>query len=104
MFQIIKNLFKSELDEDIVSWIKNKAILIDVRSEEEYHTGHVSGSLNIPLPVLGKQLNKLNKKDRFVIFCRSGNRSGAAIDLMKSYGFQNLKNGISWNLVDKALH
>ncbi|HMQ08095.1 MAG TPA: rhodanese-like domain-containing protein [Saprospiraceae bacterium] len=98
------NLFKSELDEEIVSWIKDKAILIDVRSEKEFRTGYVAGSINIPLPELRKQINKLNRKDRFVIYCRSGNRSGAAIDLMKSHGFQYLKNGISWRLVDKALH
>jgi len=71
------------------------AQIIDVRSEQEFRSGHIRGSINIPLNVLPGKLAKL-KKDRPVITCcASGMRSASARSILKSSGF-DVYNGGGW--------
>ena len=73
--------------------IANGALLVDVRTPEEYKGGSVKGAKNIPLHILEENLSKLDKDKHFVLFCRSGNRSGMAKSLMEKHGFQHVFNG-----------
>jgi phage shock protein E len=57
---------------------KNGAILVDVRSADEYATGHAPGTLNIPLQELGNRLSEIPKAAPVVLCCASGTRSGIA--------------------------
>lgn len=79
------------------------AIILDIRTDQEYHDGSLPGSKNIDFyqtELFKKELEKLDKSAKYLIFCRSGNRSAKAIELMKSLGFTNvaeLDGGIiSW--------
>lgn len=74
-----------------------KPIIIDVRQPEEFATGHVEGALNVPLPELAtsSQLAGINKDAPLVPYCNSGNRSGAAVSILKSQGFNNVVNGVN---------
>jgi phage shock protein E len=64
------------------------ALLLDVRTAEEFAEQHLTGALNIPLQELASRLLELGAKDRaVVVYCRSGNRSGTASALMKSAGY-----------------
>lgn len=72
------------------------AAVIDVRTPAEFASGHLEGALNID--VQGKnfaaEIEALDKSANYVIYCRSGNRSGQAISQMQSLGFTGtLTNG-----------
>lgn len=74
------------------------AILLDVRTEEEYNEGHIPQSVNIPLHELNRILNYINNKNTPVfVHCLSGARSAQAAAALKRMGYTNIKNigGIS---------
>lgn len=69
--------------------------VIDVRTPAEYSEGHLEGALNIDVQGMdfAAEVQKLDVAGTYVVYCRSGNRSGAAIEQMKGMGFTNLTNG-----------
>jgi rhodanese-related sulfurtransferase len=72
------------------------AAIIDVRTGEEWATGHLEGAVRIGVADadFAQQLDTLDKSADYYIYCRSGNRAGQAIDFMKSAGFTGkLVNG-----------
>ena len=72
---------------------ENNAVLLDVRTAQEYSQGHISGSINIPLDSLDK-INKLvsDKSVPLYVHGLSGARSGRAVSELKSMGYENVKN------------
>ncbi len=66
--------------------------LLDVREPHEYQICNISSAKLIPLGDLQKRLNELNTTDEFVVHCRSGVRSGKAVEFMKQSGFKNVRN------------
>ena len=82
---------------DLGELIRSGAKVIDVRTKEEYARGHVNGSINIPLNVLGRNLDRFKDKSvPFITCCASGARSASATSVMKSAGFTDVYNGGSW--------
>ena len=72
------------------------AAIIDVRTPEEWATGHLEGAVRVGIADadFAQQLEALDKSSDYYIYCRSGNRAGQAIDYMKSAGFTGkLVNG-----------
>ena len=69
--------------------MKSIAAVIDVRTPEEVATGHLHGSINIDIQAadFAPKMNELDKAANYVIYCRSGNRAGQAIDWMTQNGF-----------------
>ncbi|HOO48252.1 MAG TPA: rhodanese-like domain-containing protein [Saccharofermentans sp.] len=88
---------------DINSGVKESnntpsAVILDVRTRQEYAQGHIPGSKNIPLQELEQVQNVLRDKSiPIYTYCHSGARSRQAESLLKSLGFVNVKNigGIS---------
>lgn len=76
--------------------ILGDCFLVDVRKKEEFADGHVEGSINIPLDWLMINLDQFEDKNNIVVFCQSGNRSGAAQGLLETKGFKNVYNGGTW--------
>ena len=76
-------------------------VLIDVREPHEYQICNIPGAKLIPLGDLAKRMNELNPSDEIVAHCKSGIRSGKAVDFLKQAGFQkvrNMKGGIlAWS-------
>ena len=66
--------------------------ILDVRSQNEYLSGSVDGSLNIPLINLTDSLDKLNSNKRSYIFCKGGYRSMIASSILNSNGINNITN------------
>lgn len=68
------------------------AVVIDVRTPSEFGSGHLNGALNIDVQAADfvAQVGSLDPAGRYLVYCRSGNRSAAAIDIMRSLGFTNL--------------
>ena len=75
--------------------IDEGALVIDVRSKQEFDSGHLSMAKLIPLNDMKNKIKKLGKdKDRpIVVYCQSGARAGAAKSLLKNEGFLNVVNG-----------
>ena len=69
------------------------AILLDVRTPEEYREGHIPGSVSIPLAALPARYSELGASDTpLFVHCLSGGRSGQAVSFLKSVGYTNVKN------------
>ena len=69
-------------------------MLLDVRTAEEYASGHLDGAhlLDFNGGDLASAIPSLDPDAEYLVYCRSGNRSGQAIKLMEQAGFTNLTN------------
>jgi phage shock protein E len=103
-----KEVFSSP--KNFLSFIeKEEAIIIDIRTQEEYDAGHLENSLHIDFYSENfiEEIKKLDKKKAYALYCRTGNRSNSALLLMKEEGFQkieHLQGGIvAWENENKKI-
>ncbi len=97
MFETIKNLLGFETPKQVPFDTKG-AVILDVRTKNEYAGGHIKGSVNIPLDQLSNNLDKLKDKNKPVITCcASGARSASAMRILKTNGYTNVQNGGGWS-------
>lgn len=74
--------------------ILNKATVVDVRSPEEFNGEHFDGAINIPLNEIQPRMDEFKAmKQPIVVYCRSGNRSGLAMGILKQQGITDVYNG-----------
>ncbi|ENM3983275.1 rhodanese-like domain-containing protein [Vibrio cholerae] len=73
--------------------INEGALLIDVRTVEEYAQGHLDTALNWPLSEVETAFNAIEKERPIVLYCRSGNRSGIAQKYLLEQGYTRVHNG-----------
>jgi rhodanese-related sulfurtransferase len=80
---------------------KKNSVVIDVRTPEEYQAGFIASATNLNVMDSLNFLNTmatLDKKKKYLLYCKSSRRSGKALLMMKNMGFQNirhLKGGIT---------
>lgn len=67
-------------------------VLVDVREPSEWAISDLPGSVKIPLGTLPQSLEKLSKADEIVVYCRTGGRSGNAVQFLNQMGFDRAKN------------
>ena len=97
---MIKNKWYRDIDEDDIQieelkkFQKEGAIIIDVRSPQEYREGHIDGAISIPEYEIKKEVEKkLKDKDiNIVVYCSSGGRSKKAQKQLKKLGYKNVYN------------
>ena len=73
-------------------------VLVDVREQHEWAISDLPDSIKIPLGTLPRSLEKLSKDDRIVVYCRTGGRSGNAVQFLQQAGYakaENLAGGIN---------
>ena len=69
------------------------AILVDVRTPQEYREGHIPGSKNVPLQQLDKISSVADNKDiKLFVYCYSGARSRQATAILQHMGYANVNN------------
>jgi len=87
-----ENITKEEMKEILRT--NSNAILLDVRSHQEYKEGHLERSINIPVYDLQKEvLSKIkNKEDIIIVYCSAGIRSKKAVQILRKMGYINLYN------------
>jgi rhodanese-related sulfurtransferase/predicted DsbA family dithiol-disulfide isomerase len=100
------NIYKTITDLDaynlLISKNEKNIILIDVRTPEEYQTGHLEKSLNIDYNSgdFKNQILKISKNKKIILYCKSGKRSSSSLEIMEKLGFKevyNIDGGIeSW--------
>jgi len=68
--------------------------IVDIRTPEEFNGGHIENAVNIDFysDTFKEDLDKLDKNKAHFIYCRSGNRSGRAMPIMKELGFKEVYN------------
>ena len=72
--------------------ITSEMTLIDVRDLVEYEAGHLPGAVHLSFNdgTLEAELPSLNTESKYVLYCRSGNRSGQAAEMMRAAGFSDV--------------
>ena len=69
------------------------AILLDVRTPQEYREGHIPGSQNVPLQTIDKVATVAENKDTpLYVYCHSGGRSRQAVQRLGQMGYRNVTN------------
>ena len=73
---------------------KNGAILVDVRSNQEYVEGHKSGAICIPNYEIKRKAERIlkNKTSEIIVYCQNGERSKKAFQTLKKLGYKNVFN------------
>jgi rhodanese-related sulfurtransferase len=69
-----------------------EAVLIDVRSREEWEADHVEGSIHIPWHDLRTRYNELDPSKQYIIMCRGGQRASIAASILKRHGISRIFN------------
>ena len=104
MIEKIKKAIKSRLYREIeekdigleeAKQLQNEgAMLIDVRSPQEFREGHLDGAISIPEYDIKKEIEKivLDKNKNIVVYCSSGGRSKKAQKILNKLGYQNVYN------------
>ena len=85
-------------------------VLLDVRTPMEFEEGHLENAINIDFQsgTFEEEISKLDKETTYAVYCRSGNRSGQAAEVMAGLGFTNIYDMdggvIDWAAAGKALY
>ena len=85
------NLNVSEFSQKIT---EPGVIIVDVRTPEEFASGHFEGALNIDFNSgnFANEITRLNPSETYAVYCRSGSRSGQAASIMHKAGFHDVSN------------
>lgn len=95
-FVIWKQFRFRAVHKNLSRFITDGALIIDVRTPEEFRSGHFEKSINIPLSQLRDQAKSLDQNKTILLCCASGSRSGLAAFQLKGLGFKKVVNGGSW--------
>ena len=93
--QISKDVTVIEADVLITNNSGNQNfVILDIRTLEEYNSEHIEDSVMIDYysSTFSDDLNKLDKNATYLIYCRTGRRTGLALDIMKGLGFIEVYN------------
>ncbi len=92
---ILKTISPKEAS-DLIAKHKNNAdfIILDVRTPREFKSGHIEKAilLDYHSKTYTDELKRLDKTKTYLIYCRSGNRSGKTLNLIKDMGFSRVYN------------
>jgi rhodanese-related sulfurtransferase len=75
---------------------KNKGnsnfVILDIRTPEEFRDGHIEDALNVDFrsPNFGTEIDQFDKNKTYFVYCRTGNRSHDALNLMGPLGFRSI--------------
>lgn len=84
--------------------IRQDALLIDVRSAEEFAGGHIEGAINIPHDDTEALAEAIGDRERLtVLYCGSGRRAGRAQATLAQQGYMNIHNGTGLKRLQSAL-
>jgi phage shock protein E len=71
-----------------------QSLWIDVRTAEEYRVGHLEGAVHIPFDEIEQKITTISadKTQDIQLYCRSGRRSGIALETLRRMGYNNVTN------------
>lgn len=85
--------------------MKKKTVWIDVRTTEEFKSGHIKGALHIPYEDIGKEIAKhvKNKNTEIKVYCKVGGRAGIAKKTLDKMGYKNVINAGGYKKILKEM-
>ncbi len=84
--------------------LRRHAVVIDVRTAQEFDQGHIPESINIPVDRVAANAERIKAMKRpVVVCCSAGTRGGQAMEILKDKGVKDIYNGGSWQQVLKLL-
>lgn len=99
---ILSSFFKYKSGKSGIEELINQgALILDVRTKNEFARGHISQSRNIPLDQLNNEILSLDREKPVITCCASGMRSGIAKGILKKNGFKVVENAGSWTKLQK---
>lgn len=96
MINLIKKFFGFGPRVDFNALMKQGALIVDVRTKDEFNSGHIKGAINIPLNTLPQRMKELSPNKPIITCCASGMRSASAKSILKSKGYTQVYNGGGW--------
>lgn len=94
---LILNLANAAVQEPRLAWekIAAGAMVLDVRTPEEFAEGHLTNAVNIPFEQVAEEFAKrgITKNTPVVLYCRSGRRSSIAAEALTTAGYIQIYNG-----------
>ena len=76
--------------------LKQGAVIVDVRSREEFAAGNSTGSINVPLQELAGKTLGVDRDKTIIVCCASGTRSAVAVGILKGKGYKTVINAGPW--------
>jgi len=71
--------------------VPNPAVFLDVRTAEEYASGHIPGAINISVQSLAKRMHDVSKHGAVYVYCEAGGRAARASAMLANAGYSNIK-------------
>lgn len=98
------NLFKrKDMSAEIKEYLQKGAVILDVRTVEEWNAGHSTGAQLITLTTIPARVDEIKAwKKPVIAVCKSGGRSGQAVQFLQNQGIDVI-NGGPWQNVDELL-
>ncbi|TFU16131.1 rhodanese-like domain-containing protein [Thermus tengchongensis] len=87
-----KGSYQNVGPEELYRALESGAVVVDVRTPQEFAEGHVPGAINLPVENVVQWADTLPKDKPVYLYCRSGNRSRQAAEYLKKKGYTNLYN------------
>ena len=103
MFRIFKKIFNRKTETNFPQLLRNGAQIVDVRTREEYRSGHINEAINVPLQELTNDTSKIKKTVPVITCCASGMRSASAKNFLQSKGFEEVYNGGGWTTLQQKI-
>ena len=91
------------LDNGLAEKIEKGAVILDVRTEKEFETGHIDGSINMSLGTIRERYQELDTNKTYITCCSHGLRSVKVETILKEKGFKNVFNGGAWSDLEKIV-
>ncbi len=91
--RVLMRSFAPAAERDVRVLLEAGALLVDVRSHEEFGQDHFSGARSIPLPELSRRIGEVGgADDPILVYCNTGRRSGIALAHLRKQGYRNARN------------
>lgn len=88
---------------EIRRFAREKAVILDVRTETEFDRGHIPGAVNIRLGKLRTEKFTFDKNTKIITCCSHGLRSIKAVSILKNRGYKQVINGGAWTDLQQCI-
>mgnify|MGYP003545161275 CR=1 FL=1 len=89
--------------QQVSTYLKQNALILDVRTTTEFDRGHIPGAVNVSLGKLRTEKLKFSKDQRIITCCSHGLRSVKAMGILNSRGYKHVVNGGAWTDLERCM-
>ncbi len=93
LYAVYKVYQQLNIDSNLSNLIVNGAVILDVRTQNEFENGHIKGAINVSLGEIRERYLELDTAKTYITYCSHGLRSIRVKKLLRERGFQHVYNG-----------